>query len=145
MWRMTPARKTWVVACAVLVALLGACSPPERDYDEKRILEVDDLEELMYVQATVADRRFRLARRVDPEAMTPGQFGEFVDMGRRLGASAKVLPKFSKEPEFDAYASQLGERAGELERAAKARDGKATVELAGQIRQVCAACHDKFR
>jgi len=145
MWRMTPACKTWVVACAALVGLLGACSPPERDYDAKRILEVDDLEELMYVQATVADRRFRLARRADPDKITPAQFGEFVDMGQRLGASAGVLPKFSMGPEFDAYAKQLGERAGELERAAKARDGKATVGLAGQIRQVCAACHDKFR
>jgi cytochrome c556 len=48
-------------------------------------------------------------------------------------------------PRFDAYAKQMGERAGELERAAKARDGKATVELAGQIQQVCTACHDKFR
>jgi len=145
MWRMTPARKTRIVACAALVALLGACSPPVRDYGEKKILEVQDLEELMYVQATVADRRFRLARRADPEAMKPDQFGEFEDMGRRLLAAARVLPRFSKGPEFDAYAKQMGERAGELERAAKARDGKATIELAGQIRQVCAACHDKFR
>lgn len=145
MWRMTPARKMWIVACAALVAFPGACSPPVRDYDEKRILEVQDLEELMYVQATVADRRFRLARRTDPEAMKPDQFGEFEDMGRRLGTAARVLPKFSKGPEFDAYSKQMGERAGELERAAKARDGKATIDLAGQIRQVCAACHDKFR
>jgi uncharacterized protein (DUF2236 family) len=128
-----------------VVVLLAACTPPERDYDEERILEVNDLEELMYVHATVADRRFRLARRTDPDKLTQAQFAEFVDMGQRLGAAARTLPKFSEEPEFHAYAKQMGERAGELERAAKARDGKATVELAGQIRQVCAACHDKFR
>lgn len=130
---------------AVLTALLAACSPPERDYEEERILQVKDLEELMYVQATVADRRFRLARRVDPQKMTAAQFAEFEDMGRRLHASAQVLPKFSKGPGFDAYTKQLDARSRELERAAKARDGKAVVDLAGQVKQVCAACHDEFR
>ena len=142
---MTNASQMAALACAVLVALLGACSPPERDYDEKQILQVKDLEELMYVQATVADRRFRLARRVDPQAMTPAQFAEFEDMGRRLEASTRVLPRFSKGPGFDAYVEQLASRSRELERAAKARDGKATVDLAGQVKQVCAACHDEFR
>ena len=99
----------------------------------------------MYVQATVAERRFRLARRVDPQAMTAAQFAEFEDMGRRLVVSARVLPKFSKGPAFDAYIKQLAARSRELERAAKARDGKATVDLAGQVKQVCAACHDEFR
>jgi hypothetical protein len=133
------------VACTVLFAALGACSPPKRDYDEEHILQVTDLEELMYVQATVADRRFRLARRVDPEKMTSAQFAEFEDMGRRLQASTRVLPKFSKGPGFDAYIKQLDARSRELERAAKARDGQATVDLAGQVKQVCAACHDEFR
>ncbi|MHC4134261.1 MAG: cytochrome c [Planctomycetota bacterium] len=142
---MLNASQTAALACTVLVALLGACSPPERDYDEEQIRAVKDLEELMYVQATVADRRFRLARRVDPQAMTPAQFAEFEDMGRRLRASTRVLPKFSKGPGFDAYVEQLATRSGELERAAKARDGKATVDLAGQVKQVCAACHDEFR
>ena len=142
---MMTASQTAALACAVLIALLGGCSPPERDYGEERILQVKDLEELMYVQATVADRRFRLARRVDSQSMTPAQFAEFEDMGRRLGATTTVLPKFSKGPKFDAYVEQLAARSGELVRAAKARDGKATVDLAGQVKQVCAACHDKFR
>lgn len=133
------------LAGAALIAILAACSPPERDYEEERILQVKDLEELMYVQATVADRRFRLARRVDPQKMTKAQFAEFEDMGRRLRASAQVLPKFSKGPGFDVYAKQLDARARELERAAEARDGKAVVDLAGQVKQVCAACHDEFR
>jgi cytochrome c556 len=136
---------TAAFAGAVLIALLAACSPPERDYEEERILQVKDLEELMYVQATVADRRFRLARRVDPQHVTKAQFAEFEDMGRRLRASAQVLPKFSRGPGFDAYAKQLDARSRELERAAKAQDGKAVVDLAGQIKQVCAACHDEFR
>jgi cytochrome c556 len=133
------------VACTALIALVGACSPPQRDYEEEQILQVKDLEELMYVQATVADRRFRLARRVDPQAMTQAQFAEFEDMGHRLGVTARVLPKFSKGPGFDAYVEQLAARSRELERAAKARDGKAVVDLAGQVKQVCAACHDEFR
>ena len=111
---MMTASQTAALACAVLIALLGGCSPPERDYGEERILQVKDLEELMYVQATVADRRFRLARRVDSQSMTPAQFAEFEDMGRRLRASTRVLPKFSKGPGFDAYVEQLATRSGEL-------------------------------
>ncbi len=142
---MTKPSLATALAGAALITLLGACSPPERDYEEDRILQVKDLEELMYVQATVADRRFRLARRVDPQKITKAQFAEFEDMGRRLRASARVLPQFSKGPGFDAYTKQLDARSRELERAAKARDGKAVVELAGQIKQVCTACHDEFR
>jgi hypothetical protein len=141
---MMNATRAAAVAGAVLVALLVACTPT-RDYDEQQILEVDDLEELMYVQATVADRRIRLARRVDPAQMTRAQFAEFEDMGRRLRASAGILPRFSKGPGFDAYAKQLDARSRELERAAKARDGEAVVALAAQVRQVCSACHDEFR
>ena len=44
------------------------------------------------------------------------------------------------------YEHPVGDaRAHELERAAEARDGKAVVDLAGQVKQVCAACHDEFR
>jgi hypothetical protein len=130
---------------AVLLVSLVSCSPPRRDYDEATIAGVDDLEELMDVQATVADPRFRRAREVAEGSLTAADFPEFVDMGRRLAATGRRLAAFGKAPRFLAYGAEQVRLATELTRVAQAGDGPETARVALAIRQVCADCHQEFR
>lgn len=131
----------------VLVLLAGSlsCRAPRRDYDAARIADVKSLEELMDVQATVADPRFKLARKVHGKPLTDAQFAEFVDMGSRLQVTAKRMSAFSQGPGFDRYANDLASQAAELERAARGHDGPTTTGTALKIKKTCAACHGEFR
>jgi len=132
--------------CA-LVLLAGSlsCSAPKRDYDVDQIAAVKSLKELMRVQATVADPRFKLARKVQGTPLTDAQFAEFIDMGNRLQATSTRMGAFSMGPGFDTYANNLASQAAALERAARGRDGPATTATALAIKKTCAACHGEFR
>ena len=146
---MSPPKGAWpmkVRLCAVILfAGSLSCSAPKRDYDVEQIAAVKSLKELMRVQATVADPRFKLARKVQGTALTEAQFAEFVDMGSRLQATAARMGAFSMGPGFDAYTNKLASQAAALERAARGHDGPATTGTALAIKKTCAACHGEFR
>jgi cytochrome c556 len=129
----------------VLCAAALSCHAPKRDYDAKQIAAVGNIKELMDVQATVADPRFKLARKLKGKEITDAQFAEFVDMGSRLGATSKRLEYFSKGAGFDKYAKTLGTQAAELEKAARGRNGPATTDTALAIKNTCAACHGEYK
>jgi len=141
---MKSARNAFALVLLVLIVSILACSAPKRGYSVDQIAAVEDLEELMYVQATVADPRFRLAKGLEADAVTDAQFAEFADMGKRLGATTKVLPRFSMGKGFKKYAQRMAEQSAELERLALAKDGKAAAVALG-IKKTCAACHDDYR
>ena len=142
---MRLATKLSALVLFTLIVSILACAAPKRDYGVDKISNVDDLEELMYVQATVADKRLRLAKRLDPDFVSVEQFAQFADMGKRLAATAKRLPRFSKGENFDRFASELGRKSAQLEEFANARDGRGTVQTALSIEKTCAACHDEYR
>jgi cytochrome c556 len=129
----------------VLCAAALSCHAPKKDYDAKQIASVGSLDELMDVQATVADPRFKLARKLKGKELNDAQFAEFVDMGSRLGATSKRLEYFSKGPGFDQYVKKLATQAAELEKAARGRNGPATTDTALAIKNTCAACHGEFK
>lgn len=128
---------------ALLAAL--SCTPPTRDYDVEQIRATTELEELMWVQATIADPMFELASELSPGDLGETQRGAFLDMAVRLQASAEVLATLSGLEDFKAYARQMGERAALVEQSVDMQDDAAVLEGTLAIKASCAACHDDFR
>lgn len=128
-----------------LLAGLVSCHAPRRDYNVEQIANVKSLKELMRVQSTVADPRFKLARKLQGKSIDDAQFAEFVDMGNRLQATAKRMSAFSKGPGFDKYVNDMAKQAAALEAAARGHDGSTTTSTALAIKNTCAACHGEFR
>jgi len=128
---------------ALLAAL--SCTPPTRDYDVEQIRATTDLEELMYVQATVADPMFEVAEATAAADVDEDQRARFLDMAVRLQACAEVLETMSRLPDFQAYARELGEHAAAVEQAVDMGDMDAVLESTLAVRSTCAACHDDFR
>jgi len=128
-----------------IIVLLAACAPPKRDYDAGQIAKVENLKELMDVQATVSDPRFKLAKKLDAKEMSDDDFAQFLDMGQRLQLSAKRIPDWSKGKGFDDFAKKLFSQAGSLHTYAKLRDGANTLKTALEIKKTCSACHSEFR
>ncbi len=105
----------------------------------------DDFQELMYVQATVADPRFKLAKSLSGKEVGKADLEEFVDMGRRLQLTAKRLPEFRTGDDFKSWATKLGKQAAMLEGYARSGEGQKAVEEALAIKKTCAGCHAEHR
>lgn len=135
-----------LILCASALALLSfACTAPTRDLNASEIEAITELEELMYVKATVADPCFKLAKGLAERAPTDAEWAAFEDMGARLQVTSRQGLRFSMGPEFDAYLGDLERLAADLEDAASRRDQLQSVGFVGAIKDVCAACHDDFR
>ncbi len=136
-------------APVIALTLLVACAPPKRDFDDEQIKSVADFDELMWVQATVADPRFELAEKSTRESLTKEHLEAFRDMGHRLRIAARRMPAFREELMVDdgfvRFAQQQQEKAEMLEMAAQAGDRKVVLDLALSIRTTCAACHVAYR
>ena len=122
-----------------------ACSTPHRDYNADKIAAVKDLDELMHVQRTVADPRFKMARKLSGKELSGNDFEAFIDMGRRLQLTAKRLPEFSQGDGWNGFAKQLGDQASKLEGYARSGEGTNTTQTALAIKKTCAACHGEYR
>ncbi|MFT7669296.1 MAG: hypothetical protein ACI8X5_001996 [Planctomycetota bacterium] len=132
------------VLCGVLLA--GACAAPHRDYDPQQIEGALTLEELMDVNASVADPLFKLGKKLRDSEITDEHWALFNDMGQRLHlTSLQVKTKFSKGPGFDAYLDELNEQSVELIHASLATDKSRTLDLLVEIKNTCAACHDEYK
>ncbi len=106
-----------------------ACSAPQRDYTPDEIMRETDSEELMHVQATVADPRFKLAKKLDAAKMTADDFEQFLDMGRRLQLTSGRIGEIAKS-DFGGLNKQLASQAKQLEVAASGNDRAATPKAA---------------
>ena len=134
----------WLTATFLLVAL-GGCRPPGLEFvPTDKIDQVNDLSELMWVQADSADPRFDLAEDIE-DSMTDAQAREFIDMGVRLQASGKRLVHFSMGPDFTGWSNELVTKAAALEKAARSGDAKESARLALSVRNTCRTCHDKYK
>jgi hypothetical protein len=135
----------WALSIAALLLAASACSAPVRDLDAEAIESLTDLDELMDVNATVADPRFKLAKSLADRTPTESEWAEFIDMGTRLQVTARHAKRFSMGEGFDGFLRQLEGQAKSLEDAARARDKRATVDLAAAIKGTCKACHDEYK
>lgn len=134
-----------LLVAAAALALVVACAAPQRDYTIDQIAEVDNLEELMDVQATVADPRFKLARSLEGQDFSDEDWAQFADMATRLQATTERCKKFSPGADFDRWNLDLQQQAIKLTTAVKARNSATSLKLVGGMRKTCAACHRKYK
>lgn len=125
-----------------LVLLGAAACVPKRDLPPAEIEKLPSLEQVMDVQATVADPQFG---KIDKASYDDQDWAAFADMGSRLQVTSNKSKQFSKGPEFDALADQLHAKAEALSTAASAKDAKAASDALAQIKATCKSCHSKFR
>ena len=141
-------RSTWMLFAVVAVgALLGAgCPPaPAKDYTPADLASLNDMTELMRVNAHYADPW--LKRRTDTD-FTAEDFAamakdaEYIEaVGRTLGGTVS-----STEPDgFRTFAKGLEAAAGKWRDAATAKDAaRVDAALEGMLSQ-CKGCHSAYR
>jgi hypothetical protein len=128
-----------LVAAFVLPSL--ACVP-HRDLPPDQIEKLDKLDDVMDVQATVADPQFK---KIGQAAYTDEDWAAFADMSSRLQVTSKKIHQFTKGPEFDKFADDLHAKAEQLGTAASAKDAKAASDTLEGMKATCKACHSKFK
>ena len=126
---------------AALVVLPLACVP-HRDLQPDQIEKLDKLDDVMDVQATVADPQFK---KVGQASYTDEDWVAFADVANRLQVTTKKIHQFSKGPEFDKLADDLHAKAEQLGAAAAAKDAKAASDTLASMKATCKACHSKFK
>ena len=141
-------RSTWIlVALVTLGALLGAgCPPaPAKNYTPADLAALNDMTELMRVNAHYADPWFK--RRTDSD-FTAEDFAKMAHDADYLEAASRSLggSASSGQPEgFRTFAKGLGEAAGKWREAAQAKDAARVGQaLEGMLAQ-CKGCHSAYR
>jgi len=125
----------------LLLVVLVSCVP-KKDLPPDQIRALTSLDDVMKVQATIADPQFK---RIDA-----GQYGDddwraFADLGSRIQVTAEKAKQFSKGPDFDRLADRLGQTGADLVTATEARNASGASQALTEMRVVCKTCHAKFR
>ncbi len=141
----TPLRATLALLAFSTLVTSISCRAPHRDYDTEQINALDDLEQLMDVQATVADPRFDLADELKDRDFTAEDWAAFLDMGTRLQATAAKVASFSEGEDFDRWNTQLGNQARDLVTHIQAKAAPQTLATVHELQATCRACHDKYK
>ncbi len=139
---MNPSTRSSVGACAGLAFALLHCGAPVRNTPVSEIPKQTSLSDLMDVQATVADPQMKKAGR---SSYADEDWAAFADLSTRLQATSLKIKDFSKGPDFDALAVQLGAKAKALGDAAAAKDVAAASGALADTKATCKQCHSKFR
>lgn len=131
-----------VLVSTVFLAIAAACSPPHRDVPAKDIPQLGDLEDVMDVQATVADPWFK---KTGQASYTDADYATLADVSERIQATSARAKAFSKGPGFDELTDRLGREAKDLGDAAAKKDAKASSDALTNMKITCKECHTKFR
>jgi hypothetical protein len=126
---------------SILLLIASACVP-HRDLPPDQIDKLGALDDVMDVQATVADPQFKKAGQ---ETYAEADWTAFADVGNRIQATSRKIHQFSKGPEFDAFADRLHGNAESLSKAAAAKDAKGASEALVAMKTTCKECHAKFK
>ncbi|MBM4376748.1 MAG: cytochrome c [Deltaproteobacteria bacterium] len=133
-----------ILTCsAVLGAVLPcACAPTHAAKTPLGDLaNLGSLNAVMEEQEHTAEPHFAKA---SADTLTEDDLVTLADVGDRLVATSARTKAFSKDPEFDALADQLGGHAKALADAARAKDVAAAKKALGDVHATCDACHSKF-
>ncbi len=132
---------------AIVLVLMCSCRPSFPYTPNDKVAQVNDLDQLMWIQADTADPRFDIADdfESDPSKVTDAHFRHFIEMGERLTLAARRLPHFSLGDDFDRFAKDLGGQAKALTKSARASDAKASVSGVLSIRETCRGCHKLYK
>jgi hypothetical protein len=126
----------------LFAAILCAACVPKRDLQPDQIDKLEKLDDVMDVQATVADPQFK---KVGGISYSDTDWAAFADMGNRLQSTSHKILQFTKGPDFDKLANQLHANAESLSAAAKTKDAKAASDALAQTKATCKECHSKFK
>jgi cytochrome c556 len=130
------------IAVLSLAGLVTACSPAHRDVPAKDVPSLGSLEDVMQVQATVADPWFAKA---SAKTFTDADFTTLADVGDRIQATGARTKSFSKGPAFDALADRLGGTGKQLAEAAARKDAAGASVALVAMKATCKECHSAFR
>src|SRR5262249_6689880 len=125
----------------VTLMLLCGCAPT-RNVPSSEVPKLTKLEEVMDVQATVADPQFK---KIGQASYGDADFAAFSDLADRILATTAKLKDFSKGAGFDALAVQLHDHAAALGQAASAKDSAKSSGALAEMKATCKECHSKFR
>jgi len=129
------------IAPLALVFVLAACVP-KKDLPPDQITKLTKLDDVMDVQATIADPQFKKAGQ---GSYSDAEFAAFADMGARLQTTALKAKEFTKGAGFDELANQLASQARSLADAAAAKDAGAAAKALTDMKATCKTCHQKFK
>lgn len=138
----TFASRSALASIFCLVCLGAGACVPHRDLPPDEINKLSRLDHVMHVQATIADPQFK---KIGEASYTEEDWKAFADVGGRLQITAAKAKQFSKGPEFDALADQLGAKAKDLAAAAESKDARAASDALAQVKETCKTCHSKFK
>jgi hypothetical protein len=130
------------VLVVALASSFVACGPPHRDVAVADVPKLTSLEELMDVQATVADPQMKKAGQA---TYSDADFASFADVSARIMATSTKAKEFTKGPGYDTFADSLHEAAASLGKAAGGKDAKAASEALASMKASCKGCHSKFK
>ena len=126
----------------VIVAFLLMGCAPKRNVPTSEVPKLTKLDDVMDVQATVADPQFK---KIGQASYADVDFAAFSDLADRIQATTTKLKDFSKGPGFDALAVQLHDKAVALAQAAQAKDSARSSGALAEMKATCKECHSKFR
>ena len=126
----------------VVAFLVASACVPHRDLPPDQIEKLTKLDDVMDVQATVADPQFK---KMDETAYTDADWAAFADMGNRIQVTSTKIHQFSKGPEFDQLADRLHAGAEALSAAASAKDAAKASSTLASMKATCKECHSKFK
>ncbi|HTM43917.1 MAG TPA: cytochrome c [Polyangiaceae bacterium] len=138
---------TLIAACIAATAI-AACGPPKANTPIDQIPTLTKLTDVMDNQATVADPEFK---KIDQTSYTDADYAAFTTVSQRIQATSLKIPDFASayakgsEPEFEALATRLNEKAKALGAAAAGKDAPGSSAALKDMKSTCKECHSKFR
>jgi len=135
------------ILVSALPVTATACVPaPKKAYSPAEVQALDDIDEVMRVNAHTMDPLFSMEDQAQFDDATFARFTEASATMRSSGAALQK-PSIAKSfPEgFVTFAKTLETGAGKLGTAAEAKDGAAAGAAIRGIHQTCRGCHDEMR
>jgi len=118
-----------------------ACGHATAPVSPAGVASLATLDDVMETQEHAAEPQFA---RIGSGSFTDAEYAELARVGEILQATSKKTLEFTRGPEFDGFANQLGASAKALADAAAAKDATAVSKALGDAKATCAACHSKF-
>lgn len=143
---MTPARfRTLALVTFAAVVLAGCVPKPKQNYTLEQIPQIDDLKEVMRVQAHTIDTWFAKSEQAsftDEEYRTLGRAALTLK-----ATSASLRDRFSKRKtrDFAYHANRLDAGAEQLHAAAESKAAAGVRSGLYAIRRACKSCHKQYK
>jgi len=126
---------------AFAVVVLSACAA-RRDLTVAQIATVTKLDDLMDVQATVADPQWS---KMTTSGYTDADWAALADVATRIQATSARIKDFSKGPAMDELGAKLHTHAEELGKATAVKDETGAKAALTAMKATCKECHRAFR